>query len=241
MTVRLSRRAALLGGAGLCRRRARRTRPTPSARPSALGGLTTLEGPFATGGQDAYRCVQMELERIESTVGGRRIEFIRESSNAQADVALARARKLIEQDNADIILGPALGCGGHRAARLFPHADRQDHRQRILGGVRHDPAQPVAELLPLLDGWHAVDGGPRQARLRDDGHPRGRGDGGRLRLPLFAGLRLQPGILPPRRQGHALLGAARHHRFRLADRADQPFLRRRHRRRAWAARTGWPS
>lgn len=80
--------------------------------PIKLGGLTTLEGPFATGGQDAFRCVQMELERRNFTVAGRRIEFIRESSNAQADVALARARKLMEQDNVDIILGPLSGAEG---------------------------------------------------------------------------------------------------------------------------------
>ncbi len=54
----------------------------------------------------------MELERRNFTVAGRRIEFIRESSNAQADVALARARKLIEQDNVDIILGPLSGAEG---------------------------------------------------------------------------------------------------------------------------------
>lgn len=80
--------------------------------PIKLGGVATLEGPFATGGQDGYRCVQMELERRNFTVGGRKIEFIRESSNAQADVALARARKLIEQDGVDIILGPLSGAEG---------------------------------------------------------------------------------------------------------------------------------
>src|SRR3712207_5826199 len=111
MTIRIPRRAALLGGAGL----AAGSLAAPAIAqntPIRLGGLTTLEGPFATGGQDAYRCVQMELERSNSTVGGRRIEFIRESSNAQADVALTRARKLIEQDNVDIILGPLSGAEG---------------------------------------------------------------------------------------------------------------------------------
>lgn len=80
--------------------------------PIRLGGLTTLEGPFATGGQDAYRCMQMLLEEVDFTAGGRRIEWIRESSNAQADVALARARKLIEQDDVDIIVGPLSGAEG---------------------------------------------------------------------------------------------------------------------------------
>lgn len=111
MPITTTRRATLLGSAGLAG--AALASPAIAQRaPIRLGGLTTLEGPFATGGQDAYRCVQMELERINSSIGGRRIEFIRESSNAQADVALARARKLIEQDNVDIILGPLSGAEG---------------------------------------------------------------------------------------------------------------------------------
>ncbi|MCW8084153.1 ABC transporter substrate-binding protein [Sabulicella glaciei] len=110
MSASITRRAALLGGVSLAGGLAAPV--IAQNAPIRLGGLTTLEGPFATGGQDSFRCVQMELERINNTVGGRRIEFIRESSNAQADVALARARKLIEQDNVDIILGPLSGAEG---------------------------------------------------------------------------------------------------------------------------------
>ncbi|MFN3854765.1 MAG: ABC transporter substrate-binding protein [Phreatobacter sp.] len=114
MTIRLTRRQALAGTASVALATAAGVKAPAIAQnaPIRLGGLTTLEGPFATGGQDAYRCVQMELERINYTAGGRKIEFIRESSNAQADVALARARKLIEQDNVDIILGPLSGAEG---------------------------------------------------------------------------------------------------------------------------------
>ncbi len=114
MTKTISRRQALVGGGTLAVAAAASIKMPAIAQnaPIKLGGLTTLEGPFATGGQDAYRCVQMELERRNFTVGGRKIEFIRESSNAQADVALARARKLIEQDNVDIILGPLSGAEG---------------------------------------------------------------------------------------------------------------------------------
>lgn len=113
MTIRINRRQALMGaGAAAAATFAAKMPAIAQNAPIKLGGLTTLEGPFATGGQDAYRCVQMELERRNNMVGGRRIEFIRESSNAQADVALARARKLIEQDNVDIILGPLSGAEG---------------------------------------------------------------------------------------------------------------------------------
>ncbi|HEV7437931.1 MAG TPA: ABC transporter substrate-binding protein [Pseudorhizobium sp.] len=77
-----------------------------------IGSITTLEGPFATGGQDAYRTMEMAFEEIDYTINGKKIEWIRESSNAQADVALARARKLIEQDDVDIIIGPLSGAEG---------------------------------------------------------------------------------------------------------------------------------
>lgn len=77
-----------------------------------IGSIKTLEGTFATGGQDAVRALTMAFEEANYTVAGRKIEWIRESSNAQADVALARARKLIEQDNVDIIIGPLSGAEG---------------------------------------------------------------------------------------------------------------------------------
>ena len=80
--------------------------------PIRIGSITTLEGPFATGGQDAYRAMEMAFEAIDYTIGGRQIEWIRESSNATPDVALARARKLIEQDEVDIIIGPLSGAEG---------------------------------------------------------------------------------------------------------------------------------
>ncbi len=111
MTINITRRTALKGFAAT----AASTLYAPAIlanTPIRLGGLTTLEGPFATGGQDSFRCMQMLLEQANFTAGGRKIEFIRESSNAQADVALARARKLIEQDNVDIIVGPLSGAEG---------------------------------------------------------------------------------------------------------------------------------
>lgn len=80
--------------------------------PIRIGSITTLEGPFATGGQDAYRAMEMAFEAIDYTIGGRQIEWTRESSNATPDVALARARKLIEQDEVDIIIGPLSGAEG---------------------------------------------------------------------------------------------------------------------------------
>lgn len=83
-----------------------------TAAPIRIGSIKTLEGTFATAGQDAVRALTMAFEEANYTVAGRKIEWIRESSNAQADVALARARKLIEQDQVDIVIGPLSGAEG---------------------------------------------------------------------------------------------------------------------------------
>jgi ABC-type branched-subunit amino acid transport system substrate-binding protein len=131
-----------------------------------LGGLTTLEGPFATGGQDAYRCVQMELERINYTVGGRRIEFIRESSNAQADVALARARKLIEQDKVDIILGPLSGAEGIALRDYSRTLTGKTIVNGSSGAADTTLRNPSPNFFRFSTRRRAVDGRARPARLQ---------------------------------------------------------------------------
>ena len=88
----------------------RRFMPTPV--PIRLGTLASLEGPLAINGQDAYRVIELLLEEADYKAGGRKIEWIRESSNAKPDVALARTRKLIEQDHADVVIGPLSGAEG---------------------------------------------------------------------------------------------------------------------------------
>lgn len=111
MTTSITRRRVLQGGAAI----AGATVFAPYVKantPIRLGTLASLEGPLATSGQDAYRIVQLLLEEANFTAGGRQIEWTRESSNAQPDIALARTRKLVEQDNSDIILGPLSGAEG---------------------------------------------------------------------------------------------------------------------------------
>ncbi|WP_270936206.1 ABC transporter substrate-binding protein [Falsiroseomonas oryzae] len=83
--------------------------------PIRLGWLATLDGPFAAGGEDAFRCMQMLLESRNAMAGGRRVEVMREGTNGQPDVAVARARKLFEQDEAEVIIGP---LGGAEAIAL---------------------------------------------------------------------------------------------------------------------------
>jgi len=77
-----------------------------------IGGLATLDGPFAVLGQEAFRAMELAFEEAGNEVAGKKIEWVKESSDGRPDVALTKARKLIEQDKVDILIGPVSGGEG---------------------------------------------------------------------------------------------------------------------------------
>jgi branched-chain amino acid transport system substrate-binding protein len=80
--------------------------------PVKIGLLATLEGPFAAGGADGMRGAELAVKQRNGMAGGRRIEIIKASSNANPDVAVNATRKLVEQDKVDIMVGPLSGGEG---------------------------------------------------------------------------------------------------------------------------------
>ena len=80
--------------------------------PIKLGVLATLEGPFAAGGADGMRGAELAIKERGGMVAGRKIEMIKASSDAKPDVAVNSARKLVEQDKVDILVGPLSGGEG---------------------------------------------------------------------------------------------------------------------------------
>ena len=77
-----------------------------------IGVLATLEGPFAAGGQDSMRGADLALKLHNGMAGGKKIEFIKGSSDASPDKAVNATRKLVEQDKVDIMIGPLSGDEG---------------------------------------------------------------------------------------------------------------------------------
>jgi branched-chain amino acid transport system substrate-binding protein len=77
-----------------------------------IGGLATLEGAFAVIGQDAIRGIEMAIEEHGGSVAGKDIELIVGSSDGNPDVAVETARRLVEQDNVDVLIGPVSGSEG---------------------------------------------------------------------------------------------------------------------------------
>jgi len=77
-----------------------------------VGGLATLEGPFTVLGQDSMRGLELALKERNYTAGGKKIELITGSSDASPDSAVNAARKLVEQDGVQILVGPLSGDEG---------------------------------------------------------------------------------------------------------------------------------
>jgi branched-chain amino acid transport system substrate-binding protein len=78
-----------------------------------IGVIATLEGAFKVLGEDGVRGVEMAIAEFSGEIAGKKIEMIKASSNAvDPEVALAAARKLVEEDNVDIVVGPLSGDEG---------------------------------------------------------------------------------------------------------------------------------
>ena len=86
--------------------------PASAQQVVKIGLLATLEGPFAAGGADGMRGADMAVRERGGMVAGKKIEVIKESSDAKPDVAVAKTRKLVEQDKVDIMVGPLSGSEG---------------------------------------------------------------------------------------------------------------------------------
>jgi branched-chain amino acid transport system substrate-binding protein len=77
-----------------------------------VGILATLEGPYTVLGEDAMRGFELAVMQHHNKAGGKDLEIIRGSSDASPDSALRAARKLVEQDKVDVLIGPLSGSEG---------------------------------------------------------------------------------------------------------------------------------
>lgn len=77
-----------------------------------IGVMATLEGALTTLGEDGIRGLQVAIKQAGGKVAGREIETIIMPTNASPDSALRAAKKLIEQDKVELIIGPLSGSEG---------------------------------------------------------------------------------------------------------------------------------
>lgn len=83
-----------------------------AADPLKIGVMATLEGTYTVLGEDGIRGLNTALAVKGKTAGGRDMEIIIQSTDASPDSAVRGARKLVEQDKVDLVIGPLSGSEG---------------------------------------------------------------------------------------------------------------------------------
>lgn len=77
-----------------------------------VGVLATLEGTYTVLGEDGVRGLKTALIEFDNMGGGREVELVIQSTDTTPDSAVRGARKLVEQDNVEIVIGPLSGSEG---------------------------------------------------------------------------------------------------------------------------------
>jgi branched-chain amino acid transport system substrate-binding protein len=77
-----------------------------------IGFMATLEGTYTVLGEDGLRGFQTAMKKFGSKAGGKELEVVMASSDASPDSAVRAARKLVEQDKVQILVGPLSGSEG---------------------------------------------------------------------------------------------------------------------------------
>ena len=98
--------------------------------PLKVGVLATLEGTYTVLGEDGIRGLRTALAEAGDTVGGRELEIIIASTDASPDSAVRAARKVVEQDGVDIVIGPLSGSEGIAIRDYSTMADRAARRSQ---------------------------------------------------------------------------------------------------------------
>lgn len=86
--------------------------PAFANEPVKVGVLATLEGTYTALGEDGVRGMKTALAQAKNMAGGREVELIIQSTDTSPDSALRGARKLVEQDGVDLVIGPLSGSEG---------------------------------------------------------------------------------------------------------------------------------
>ncbi|MDF2114055.1 ABC transporter substrate-binding protein [Roseiarcaceae bacterium H3SJ34-1] len=75
------------------------------APPLKIGVILPLSGNFTPAGEDALTGLRIYFDQINNEVAGRKIQLIVEDEQGRPDVALTKARKLVEGDKVQILTG----------------------------------------------------------------------------------------------------------------------------------------
>src|SRR5271166_5545798 len=106
---RLSRRTFMKGSAGagaaLASGLAAPHVLAQSAAPIRIGNINSYTGGIAYAAAASYNAMELYFDSINWTIAGRKVEIIKEDDQFNPQVGLQKAKKLIESDKVDLIVG----------------------------------------------------------------------------------------------------------------------------------------
>jgi branched-chain amino acid transport system substrate-binding protein len=128
------------------------TLPPAAAQPAPvkIGVLAPLTGGVAVIGKGEVNGIKLRLKELNYEIAGRKVELIVEDSAGDPATGLTKARKLVERDKADVILGPLLS---HVVAAVQDYIGQKGVPQI------HFVAQPPENAkypTTLVPSWNAV-------------------------------------------------------------------------------------
>src|SRR5438477_9451576 len=81
--------------------------------PIKIGVLNAITGPLAVNGSEINEGIKLYWEdEMNNQVAGRTVRLIIEDEEGKPDVALTKARKLVESDKVHMVLGPVSSAVG---------------------------------------------------------------------------------------------------------------------------------
>ena len=97
---------ATAGGMGIALTGAGLGQSARADTPIKIGFLTVKTGPLASGGIQMEQSLVLYLKQRDNTLAGRRVELITKDTNGVPATARTKTQELIEQDGAQVIIGP---------------------------------------------------------------------------------------------------------------------------------------
>ncbi len=126
MAGQITRRALLRHGLALAGAAAAETLDTTADAapqgPVTVGLVTALTGVFAANGRDEENGLALALRQVVHRVAGREIRLVIEDDQGAPGQTLAKARKLVELDKVDLLMGPLTSASGYA---LRDYVDQQ--------------------------------------------------------------------------------------------------------------------
>ncbi len=121
-----------------------------------IGLMAPQEGVFTEPGNDGIRGFELALNKFNGEVAGKKIEWVLGPTDATPDTASRIARKLIEQDEVDFIIGPLSGSEGialRDYAKTIPNKTIINAASGALETTYVDPAPNFFRFHPDGGQW----------------------------------------------------------------------------------------